>query len=245
MKLKWVWMLVALAGLAGCEQAGDLQPKATPTVTGTATNSSASTTDASVTAVDASAAAANAAGPAATGPAGTSSTADEAAAGSTTIVLTPKNTKIEFVGAHVATDQPDRTGSFERFSGTATLADDGESLASVTVDIEADSLTTEFPKLTTHLNSEDFFDTRQHPTARFESTRIEAGDEGQVTITGDLTLMGNTKEVSFPATVEIGADGLKLDAEFTIDRTEFGMDKFTDQVKPTVSLTIAVDAATE
>ncbi len=151
--------------------------------------------------------------------------------------LTPDNTLIQFVGTHVG-DEPDpRTGKFSKFSGTAKAADG--KLTEVTVDIETVSLETDIEKLTNHLKSPDFFDVRQHPEAKFVSKSIKPGDDGKVEITGDLTMLGTTKSITFPAAVTIG-DDINLDAEFVIDRVEFGMDYSPDKVHKDVTMTIKV-----
>jgi polyisoprenoid-binding protein YceI len=153
------------------------------------------------------------------------------------VALTSKNTKIEFVCAHEG-DKPDpRSGSFGKLTGKAAIS--GASLASVSVEIETASITTEIDKLTGHLKSADFFDVRQHPKATFKSTKIEAGEDGKVTVTGDLTLLGNTKSISFPATVSTDG-GLTLTAKFELDRTKFGMNYGVGKVEKTVTMTIAI-----
>ena len=145
---------------------------------------------------------------------------------------------IQFVGVHTDPDKPDpRTGTFGTFTGTATV--DGDALTSVNVDIETASLTTEIDKLTAHLKSADFFNVNEYPTAKFASTSIEDAGDGTVNITGDLTLLGETKSITFPATVST-ANGLKLDVAFTIDRTEFGMDYGVENVKKEVEMTVKI-----
>lgn len=159
--------------------------------------------------------------------------------------LTPENTKIGFVGTHAGEKPDPRTGGFEKFSGLAEVDADGKTLKSVSVEIETGSLWTQMPKLTAHLNSPDFFDTREYPAAKFESTQIAAnGEGGQLTITGNLTLLTVTKEISFPANVTLSAEGLTLKAKFSIDRSEFGMDKL-ERVERTVSLTVVVGEKTQ
>ncbi len=158
-------------------------------------------------------------------------------AGAGTLALTEANTKVEFVGLHVG-DKPDpRKGGFGKLTGTATL--DGGALKSLAVEFDTDSLTTELPPLTVHLKSSDFFDVKQHPTAKFETTSIEAGADGKVDITGNLTLLGVTKPITMPATVTTEG-GLKLKAEFSIDRTEFGMTFGEDKVEKMVAMTVTV-----
>lgn len=82
-------------------------------------------------------------------------------------------------------------------------------------------------QLVGHLSSPDFFDVAKYPNAMFEITDVAAvtGDMTMThNITGNLTMMDSTKQVTLPANVAI-ADG-KLTAttpEFTIDRTQWGI----------------------
>lgn len=163
-------------------------------------------------------------------------TVSVAASGPVEMKLTPDNTLIQFVGTHVGDDPKPRTGNFGKFSGTAKA--DGDKLTSVEVTIETASLDAGIPDLTNHLKNADFFDVRQHPKATFKTTKIENGDDG-TKITGDLTMLGNTKSITFPAKVTVGKD-VKLEAEFVIDRLEFGMDYSPDKVHKDVTMTIKV-----
>ncbi|MBA3312441.1 MAG: YceI family protein [Planctomycetaceae bacterium] len=139
-------------------------------------------------------------------------------------------------------DKPDpRVGSFEKFTGTAEVDPEAKTLKSVSVDIETASLKSEIANLTNHLNSADFFDTREYPKATFKSTRIESGGAGQATITGELTMHGVTKEITFPAEVTISDDGWMVKAEFVIDRTEFDIGKGMDRVEKDVTITVNVN----
>jgi polyisoprenoid-binding protein YceI len=54
-----------------------------------------------------------------------------------------------------------------------------------------------------------------------------------------LTLLGNTKSISFPATVSTDG-GLTLTAKFELDRTKFGMNYGVGKVEKTVTMTIAI-----
>ena len=83
-------------------------------------------------------------------------------------------------------------------------------------------------KLLGHLKSEDFFDVAKFPTAEFKVTKVEALKGAKAggpthTITGDLTLKGVTKPVSFPATVTVGKDSTEAVATIKVDRTLFGL----------------------
>lgn len=158
--------------------------------------------------------------------------------------LSPANTKIQFTGTHSG-DKPDpRVGTFAKFSGEAKVDASAKTLQSVTLEIDTASLSTPIEKLTTHLQSEDFFDVREYPTAKFESTEITEAD-GKATIKGNLTLHGQTKEISFPASVSVTDKGLSLTSNFEIKRSEFGMDFSLDKVDDKVALSVAIGEATK
>ncbi len=154
----------------------------------------------------------------------------------TVIELTPDNTSIEFVGLHKGDDPRPRHCRFEQFNGAAVI--DG-TLKSVTVEIETASLIAEIEKLTNHLKNADFFDVNQFPSATFESTEIKDQGNGSVEITGELTLLDNTHSLTFPATVDTD-QGLKFQAEFEIDRTQWGMNYGPDQIEKQVPITITI-----
>lgn len=165
-----------------------------------------------------------------------------------TATLTPENTKIEFVGTHMPPKQPDpRTGGFEKFTGKLQVDAAAKALRSVSIEIDTTTLWTEVGgRLTDHLKSPDFLEVRQYPTIKFESTKIEpAGGEGKARITGKLTLHGVTKEISFPATVQVGEGGLVLNSEFSFDRLEYGINYSPEQVAKKVAISVVVGEKTQ
>jgi len=90
-------------------------------------------------------------------------------------------------------------------------------------------------KLVKHLNSPDFFDTENHQTAKFSITEMSS-KEGQTSLSGDLTIKGITKSISFPVNLTESENGLQLVANaFQIDRTEYDIQykskKFFDNLK--------------
>ena len=137
----------------------------------------------------------------------------------TKFVITPQNSKIEFVGSKVTGSH---NGSFQKFSGEIDYADTPET-SRVSITIDADSITTDDPKLTEHLKTADFFDVAKFPQATFTSTEIKRSAEGggTHTITGNLTLHGVTKSVTFPATIDVTSNLVSVDSNFSINRKDF------------------------
>jgi polyisoprenoid-binding protein YceI len=162
--------------------------------------------------------------------------------------ITPENSKIEFLGA-----APDHQhdGGFKKFSGSLKPSDGDITKATLNVEIDLNSMWTDDDDkkkaLTPHLKSPDFFDTTKYPTAKFVSKEIKAEkkDDNTHVITGDLTLHGETKAVTIPVKVTTTDDAVKLDGQFTIDRTDFGIGKKFDatKIKNDVTIKLAVKAA--
>lgn len=77
-----------------------------------------------------------------------------------------------------------------------------------------------------HLKSADFFNVAKYPTAKFEITAVtpQATDSTTHLISGNLTLLDSTKNISFPATLT-QADGVAeaKTLTFVIDRTQWGV----------------------
>ncbi len=113
-------------------------------------------------------------------------------------------------------------GGFKSFKGTVSVAGGKVEGSSVEVTIDTTSLWADNDKLAGHLKGGDFFDVEAHPAASFTSTEIAAG-EGGYTLTGNLDLHGVTKQISFPATIEVGDSGFAAKAEFSINRFDFGI----------------------
>jgi polyisoprenoid-binding protein YceI len=130
-----------------------------------------------------------------------------------------EGSSVEWVGSKV-TGQHD--GGFKNFEGTISVVDGDPTKSSVEVTIDTTSLWSDNERLTGHLKSADFFDVETYPQASFQSTSIVPAADGYQ-ITGNLDLHGVTKSVTFPATIDVGADQVSAKAEFAIKRFDFGI----------------------
>lgn len=137
--------------------------------------------------------------------------------------ITPENSKVEFTGSKV-TGKHD--GGFKEFTGTIDSVNSKAVESSVWVSIDTASTFSDSDGLTEHLKSADFFDVAKFPKAIFKSTKIEADTANGAdayTVTGDFNFHGVTKSISFPATIKLGADNVAVNAEFTLNRKDFGI----------------------
>src|SRR5213083_146938 len=142
-------------------------------------------------------------------------------AGAETLVISPENSKVEFVAAKVTRSH---NGSFKQFNGTINLSGNSAEQSRVTIDIETSSVVTDEDQLTGHLKTPDFFDVTKYPKATFLSTKIAPDAAGGAThsVTGNFDLHGVKKSITFPATIQIALDSVSVNAEFAINRKDFG-----------------------
>lgn len=165
-------------------------------------------------------------------------------AGAETLAITPENSKIEFVGSKVTGSH---NGGFKQFSGTIELAKEGVEKSRVTIDIDTNSIFTDTDRLTAHLKTPDFFDVAKYPKANFTSTKIEPSTTAGAThmVTGNLEMHGVKKTVSFPATIQVAADAVTVNAEFAVNRKDFGINyagKADDLIRDEVVMKLTIKA---
>jgi polyisoprenoid-binding protein YceI len=156
--------------------------------------------------------------------------------------LTGENTKVEFTGTKA---EGKHDGGFKKLDGTATLTGSDPTTAKIEVTIDTNSMWSDTePKLTNHLKSSDFFDVKTHPTAKFVSSSVEPlpGKKDIYKVSGELTMLGKKKEISFPAKILTDNGALKLESEFKINRMDFGMTYGKGKVHDEVTIRVKVDA---
>jgi polyisoprenoid-binding protein YceI len=160
------------------------------------------------------------------------------------LVISPENSKVEFVAAKVTRSH---NGSFKQFGGGINLVGNSVQDSRVTIDIETNSVVTDEDALTKHLQTPDFFDVAKYPKATFTSTKIEQSNAGGAThnVTGNFDLHGIKKSITFPATITVAPDSVSVNAEFSINRQDFGLvypGKADDLIRDGVVIKLTVKA---
>ena len=74
-----------------------------------------------------------------------------------------------------------------------------------------------------HLKSPDYFDVGKFPTSTFSITKVEYVVRDNIKVTGNLTIKGITKPVTFPAKIEVTDGIVKANGKLVIDRTQWGI----------------------
>lgn len=139
------------------------------------------------------------------------------------VSINQETSKVEFTGSKVTGKH---VGGFKKFTGTIDLVNGKAEESSVSVDIDMMSVFSDADGLTKHLQTGDFFEVEKFPKASFASTKIVAdASKGadNFTVTGDLTMRGVTKSITFPAKISVKPEEVSVETEFVISRKDFGI----------------------
>ena len=121
-------------------------------------------------------------------------------------------------------------GEFEKFRGDVTYDADRPEATRIQATIDVASLNTREAKRDADLRSPLFFDVENHPEMTFVSKSARPAGDGNLEVTGDLTLRGTTHEVtlsvrdiSAPQVDMRGNPRIGATASTRIKRSDFGM----------------------
>jgi polyisoprenoid-binding protein YceI len=121
-------------------------------------------------------------------------------------------------------------GSFTGLSGVLTERTTDSTLSFIEASIPVATISTGDAQRDGHLKSADFFDAETYPTLNFKSTRVVKKGEAEYDVTGNLTIHGVTKLVTFavegpsaPGKDPWGNTRIGLSATTKINRKDFGL----------------------
>jgi len=121
-------------------------------------------------------------------------------------------------------------GEFTGLSGALTL--DGADITNSRIEasIDAATISTRDVQRDAHLKSADFFDVENFPTLTFKSTRVTKTVDGELAVTGVLSIHGVARNVVFevenpsaPVKDPYGNTRIGLTATTRISRKDFGL----------------------
>lgn len=140
--------------------------------------------------------------------------------------IDPAHSKVGFEVPHLVISSVE--GKFTDFKGTVELNEKDFARSKVTAEVNVSSIDTGVKKRDDHLRSKDFFEVAKHPKMKFVSKKV-VGKKSNFKMTGDLTIKGKTKPVTFEGkylgTVKDGYGNLKaaFNASAKIKRKDFGL----------------------
>ena len=157
----------------------------------------------------------------------TITTAPEVTA-ATTWNIDPVHSHAEFKVRHMMISNV--KGEFKGVTGTLNLNGADLTKSGVEISIDAATISTGEAQRDAHLKSADFFDAERFPTLNFKSNRVAKNKDGALTVAGDLTIHGVTRNVllqvegpSEPMKDPWGNTRIGLSATTRISRKDFGL----------------------
>ncbi len=161
--------------------------------------------------------------------------------------IDPVHTRIVFAVEHFGFARS--LGTLSGPTGSLRFDPDDWSSAEVDVQIPIERLDLGDADWNARMLKRDFFDAGRHPTARFQSMRVELIDASSARIVGTLTLRGETREVVLQARLNrLARNPLTLrrtagfSATASFSRSDFGMRGWASAIGDRVELTIEVEA---
>ncbi|MBL38696.1 MAG: hypothetical protein CMP07_09850 [Xanthomonadales bacterium] len=144
--------------------------------------------------------------------------------------IDPEHFSIAFEVDHIGYQR--QIGMFTDARGMFRYDPETRQLANGRVEVEAASVFTAHDKRDEHVRGDDFLAAEDHPRIMFEVTGFSPDDGDGGTLTGDLTLLGQTHPVELDVTINKrskypfghGKETLGVSARTTIARSRWGMD---------------------
>ena len=117
--------------------------------------------------------------------------------------------------------------------------------ANMNFTIATDSIDTNWDARDAHLKKDEFFNVAKYPTMTFKSTNVTFKNPQQATVTGDFTMLGQTKPLTLDVTLNKIANSpitkepvIGFRATGTIDRAAYGMTAFASGITTEVPIQI-------
>jgi polyisoprenoid-binding protein YceI len=119
-------------------------------------------------------------------------------------------------------------GTLDDVSATLRAGDDGLELEGAA---KVESISIREPEqFRAHVLGEEFFNADEHPEVTFRSSSVELSEDGRARVEGELSVAGQTKQVTAAGTYREPIDGpdgnvrVGFDLETKFDRRDFGFD---------------------
>lgn len=114
------------------------------------------------------------------------------------------------------------SGTLKGLKGTIKFDASNPSASAFDVLVDVNTINTGIDNRDNHLKKEEYFDVEKYPAIKFVSGSIKKDNENY-SVTGNLTIKGITKNISFPFKAENKDGGVLLTGEFTINRKDFNV----------------------
>jgi polyisoprenoid-binding protein YceI len=151
-----------------------------------------------------------------------------AVAQTTSWMIDPAHTNSSFAVKHLVISTV--SGQFGKTTGTIKIDDKDMSKSIVEATVDVTTIDTRVEARDKDLKSANFFDVEKFPTMTFKSTKVQKVGDDKLKVTGDLTIKGNTKPVTWDVALSSqtvkgfkGETRRGLSATTEINRKDFGL----------------------
>jgi polyisoprenoid-binding protein YceI len=134
-------------------------------------------------------------------------------------------------------------GDFTGLKGDINFVPDDVANCKFDVSVAANTIDTDNSTRDNHLRSDEYFDVAKYPEIRITSTRIDKTNktaDGFFYFTGNLTMHGVTKPISFPFQVRKANNDYLFTGEFEIARVDYGVGEKSSVLGNKVIVTLSV-----
>lgn len=140
-------------------------------------------------------------------------------------------------------------GRFGDWTGDLVIDLDAPENSKIAMKVDVATLDTFWEERDNHLKSADFFGIETHPQASFASTEVRKTGDNTLEVSGDLTIKGVTKPVTFDVTVNTVGEhpmakvpAVGLDATAVVKRSDYGMTMFLPYVGDEITISFSAEA---
>ena len=161
-----------------------------------------------------------------------------------TYVMDKEHGYVTFSYSHFGLSNPQLR--FRDIDASVTLDAENLENSSVSATIKSASIDSGVDRFDDHLNSDGWFNTADHPEISFKSTSFTRDGQMSGKMTGDMTIMGVSKPVTFDVTLLKAFDHpmkkspyMGLEGRGTLKRSDFGLGKYVPNVGDEVTIVIS------
>lgn len=140
-------------------------------------------------------------------------------------------------------------GRFGDWTGDLVIDLDAPENSKIAMKVDVATLDTFWEERDNHLKGADFFGVETHPQASFSSTEVRKTGDNTLEVSGDLTIKGVTKPVTFDVTVNSVGEhpmakvpAVGLDATAVVKRSDYGMTMFLPYVGDEITISFSAEA---
>lgn len=134
--------------------------------------------------------------------------------------LEPEQSRLNFTYQQMGVPME---GQFRKFDGQLNFDPAVPEQGKAVIEVDLSSIDTGLPEADSEVTGQDWFAVAEYPVARFESHAIRAAGDSNYEVDGTLSIRGQSRELTIPATFKETNDRGVFSGNFTLLRGDFGI----------------------